>query len=485
VQSDGVFEFSTRLIFAPYRGILSIAIDGVKIKEIKPTTSGASGIFWVDLGILNLKGGNHVVTLSNDGTGPNDIDALAIISRDEFEQQKTRIAETLEKLPSRLIYLLEAENVFSYNSTSGWNYAIFPYDGFGLHLSEIGGNIALTGTVSASSMFSDYFAPIYAVDDTTTTRWASAAGESQWLKVEWPTPQELSGIQLIFEEAKAKDYEIQTWNGTTWVSQVTVTNNTQTDVFHRFPQAVNATMLQIKMNATAEYNIVSIWELRAFTKRSSTSTKISIPRAGLYKLAFRLSSEPNYGIVNLELGNFTSTIQCENQSSGFNWYEVGPFFLEEGEQVVQVQGAGQIDFDTMAIYSVKENETLTLNDLFKSNSNQPTIRYERKDSGQYTIHVATNSSFFLLFSDAYHPLWRAYVDGAEISPITTDYFINCFPIEKTGEFNILLYFTGQTFTDLGLKISTVSFLVVIGLLLVPSKVFSKVKSWRTKGRRIV
>ena len=485
VQSDGVFVFSARLIFAPYRGTLSIAVDGVKIKELKPATSGASGVFWVDLGILNLKGGNHVVTLSNDGTGPNDIDALAIISRDEFEQQKTQMAETLEKLPSRLIYLLEAENAFSYNSTSGWTYAIFPYNGFGLHLSEIGGNIALTGTVSASSMFSDYFAPIYAVDDATATRWASAAGESQWLKVEWPTPQELSGVQIVFEEAKAKDYEIQTWNGTTWVNQVTVTNNTQTDVFHRFTQAVNATMLQIKMNATAEYNMVSIWELRAFTKRSSTSAKISIPRSDFYKLAFRLSSGSNYGLVNLKLDDFTFTIQCENQSAGFNWYEVGPIFLEKGEQVVQVQGAGQIDFDTMAIYSVKENETLTLNDLFKSNSNPPTISYERKDSGQYKVHVATNTSFFLLFSDAYHPLWRAYVDGTEISPITVDDFINGFPIEKTGEFDILLYFTGQTFTDLGLKISVVSFLVVIGLLLVPSKVFRKINSWRTKRRHMV
>jgi hypothetical protein len=484
-QSDGVFVFSVRLVFAPYRGTLNIAIDGVKIKELKPATLGASGLLWVNLGILNLKGGNHVITLSNDGTGPNDVDALAIISRDDFEQQKTRIAETLENLHSRLIYLLEAENEFSYNSTSGWTYETFPYNGFGLHLSEIGGNIALTGTISASSMFSDYFAPIYAVDDSTTTRWASAAGESQWLKIEWPTAQDLSGVQIVFEEAKAKDFDIQTWNGTEWVSQVTVTNNSQTEVFQRLPQSANTTKLQVRMNATTEYNMVSIWEFRAFIKRSSTLTKISLPRSDLYKLAFRLASGPNYGIVNAELGNYTFTIQCESSSSGFDWHEVGPIFLEKGEQTVQVQGAGQIGFDTMAIYSVKENETLTLNDLFKGNGNSPKIDYERKDSGQYRVHIITNSSFFLLFSDSYHPLWKAYMDGTEISPMVADYFINGFSIDKTGEFDIQLYFTGQVFTDLGLKISVVSFFVVIGLLIVPSKVYSKIKSLKPRRRRMI
>lgn len=484
-QADGVFIFSIRLAFVPYRGTLNIAIDGVNLKELKPTTSGSSGLFWVNLGILNLKGGNHVVTLSNDGTGPNDVDALAIINRDDFDRQTTHVAEALGNLQSRLIYLLEAENTFSYNSTSGWTYETIPYNGFGLHLSEIGGNVALTGTISASSMFSDYFAPVCAADDLTTTRWASATGHSQWLKIEWPTSQELTGVQIIFEEAKAKDYVIQTWDGADWVKQVTVTNNSQTEVFQRFPQSANTSKLQIKMNATDEYNMVSIWELRAFTKRSSTSAKISLPRSDFYKLALRLASGSNYGIANLELGNYTYTIQCENQSSGFNWYEIGPVFLKKGEQTIKVQGAGQINFDTMAVYSVKENEAITLNDLFKSNSYSPTIDYEKQNSGQYKLHIATNSSFFLLFSDAYHPLWRAYVDGAEIPPMIADYFINGFAIDKTGEFDIFLYFTGQAYTDLGLKISLVSFLVVIGLLLVPSKGFHRMKSWRARRKRMV
>jgi hypothetical protein len=484
VQSDGVYVFLARLGFTPYRGTLSIAIDGVEVREIKPITYGPSNLLWVNLGMLNLKGGNHAVTLSNDGIGPNDVDALAVINFDDFEQQKTSLSNLLENFHGRLVYLLEAENTFSYNSTSGWTYKLFPFNDFGLHLGEVGGNIALTGTASASSTFSDYFAPQYAVDDLITTRWASATGESHWFKIEWHAPQELTGVQMIFEDAKAKDYAIQTWNGTAWIDQIAVTDNNQTKLFHRFPQPANTTKLRINMNATAEYNMVSLWELKVFSRQSSMFSKIDLPRSSLYKLAFRLASGPSYGTVNVELDNFTASIPCENQTSGFNWYEIEPIFLEKGEHNIRVQGDGQVDFDTMAVFSVEENENVSLSDLFKSSAELPIIDYERIDSGRYNVHVKANIGFFLIFSDSYHPLWRAYVDSVEISPMIADYFVNCFFIDKTGEFDVILYFTGQAYTDLGFKISFITLLAVIVLFAIPSSVFYKIKSRLTKKRRI-
>lgn len=237
------------------------------------------------------------------------------------------------------------------------------------------------------------------------------------------------------------------------------------------------------MNATVDYNMVSMWEIKVFTKRSSTSTKIDVPRSNHYKLAFRLASGPDYGTANIELANFTSSIPCENLTTGFNWYEVGPVFLEKGEQTVRINGAGKVDFDALALYSVGENETVSLDDLFKNSPDFPVVNYERVDSGRYSVHVKTNSSFLLIFSDSYHPLWRAYVDGLELSPLIADYFVNCFFVDKTGEFDVSLYFTGQAYTDIGLKISLGAFLVVVGLFLVPSSAFRKIRSRLTRKRR--
>ncbi|MEM2102702.1 MAG: discoidin domain-containing protein, partial [Candidatus Bathyarchaeia archaeon] len=483
-QSDGIFVFSARLGFTPYRGTLTISIDGVKVKEIKPVTNGPSTLRWVNIGILNLKGGNHEITLSNDGTGPNDVDVLAMINLDEFEQQKTLLASTLNNFQGRIIHIIEPENTFTYNATGGWAYTLFPYAGFGLRLSEFGGNVALSGTTSASSSFNEDFEPKYANDGLNTTRWASSAGREQWLKLEWPTTQELTGIQIRFEEALAEDYAIQTWNGTAWTNQITVTNNSQTEVYHRFLQPINTTKLQISMNATAQYGMVSMWEIETFSKTSSIFSRINPLRSGLYMAAFRLASGPDYGTIHVKLDNYTRSISCQSQDARFEWHEMGPIYLENSEHNLRIDCVGKIDFDSLLVYSVTENETLHADELFENQSQKiPEIEIEKINSVQYNVRVRSDDSFLLVFSESYHPLWRAYVGNEEFSPIIADFFVNCFFITKSGELTIVLYFSGQRYTDLGLKISLSTFLIVAGLLVTPSRVFKKLKMRLTRKRR--
>ncbi|MBX5326793.1 MAG: discoidin domain-containing protein [Candidatus Bathyarchaeia archaeon] len=483
-QSDDIFVFLARLGFTPYRGTLTIAIDGVKVKEIQPITNGPSTLRWVNIGILNLKGGNHEITLSNDGTGPNDVDVLAMIDLDEFEQQKTLLTNTLNNFQGRIIHFIEPENTFTYNATGGWAYTLFPYTGFGLRLNEFGGNVALSGTASASSSFSEDFEPKYANDGLNTTRWASSAGRAQWLRLEWPTVQELTGVQIRFEEALAEDYAVQTWNGTAWVNQITVTNNSQTKVYHRFLQPINTTRLQVSMNATTLYDMVSMWEIETFSKTSSIFSKINPLRAGLYMVAFRLASSPDYGTIHVKLNNYTCSISCQSQDAGFEWYEMGPIFLENREHDLRIDCVGKIDFDSMLVYSVTENETLHADELFENTRQKiPEIEIEKINSVQYNVRVKSDDSFLLVFSESYHPLWRATVGNEEFSPIIADFFVNCFFIDKSGEFTVVLYFSGQQYTDLGLKISLFTFLIVAGLLATPSSVFKKLKTRLTRKRR--
>ncbi|MGQ9565285.1 MAG: discoidin domain-containing protein [Candidatus Bathyarchaeales archaeon] len=482
-QSDGIFVFLARLGFTPYRGTLTIAIDGVKVKEIKPVTNGPSTLRWVNIGILNLKGGNHEITLSNDGTGPNDIDVLAMIGLDEFEQQKNLLTDTLNSFQGRIIHIIEPENTFTYNATGGWIYTLFPYTGFGLRLSEFGGNVALSGTASASSSFNGDYEPKYANDGLNTTRWASSAGREQWLKLEWPIVQELTGVQIRFEEALAEDYAVQTWNGTAWVNQITVTNNSQTKVYHRFLQPVNTTKLQISMNATALYDMVSMWEIETFSKTSSIFSRINPLRAGFYMVAFRLASGPDYGTIHVKLDNHTHSISCQ-QGTGFEWYEMGPFFLENHEHNLRIDCVGKIDFDSMLVYSVTENETLHSDELFENTNQKITeIEIDKISSVQYNVHVRSDGSFLLVFSESYHPLWRAYVGNEEFSPMIADFFVNCFFIDKSGEFTVVLYFSGQRFTDLGLKISLFTLLIIAGLFVTPTSAFRKLKTRLTRKRR--
>ncbi|MCK4436289.1 hypothetical protein KAU87_05695, partial [Candidatus Bathyarchaeota archaeon] len=83
---------------------------------------------------------------------------------------------------------------------------------------------------------------------------------------------------------------------------------------------------------------------------------------------------------------------------------------------------------------------------------------------QYRVNVESSDPFLLVFSDSYHPLWKAFLDNSEVSPVIAYSFVNGFFINKTGDFDVTVYFTGQIYADLGLRISTITFVVIVAIL---------------------
>jgi hypothetical protein len=103
------------------------------------------------------------------------------------------------------------------------------------------------------------------------------------------------------------------------------------------------------------------------------------------------------------------------------------------------------------------------------------LTYEKKSAHEYIIHVNNTTPFLMIFSDSYHPLWKADVDGTIVSPMTAYHMVNGFYVNKSGELTILLTFGGEMYVDIGLGISAVTFAVVLPILAVPSKAYSKIK----------
>jgi len=345
IETDGFYDIWIRIGFASNRGKLSVAIDGVLRGEILPVSNFWARLKWVNMTRLDLKQGDHIITLENDGTGYNDIDSIAIVKPSLFQFKANEVLNDMRNFKGVLIFMLEAESSLEYDSSSGWYCASIPYNGFVLRT-----------------------------------------------------------------------------------------------------QGTSATI----------------------------STKVSVPKEGRYKFAFRLVSGPEYGnlTINVNINKFVDTISCFSPSQGFKWYEVGPASLNDGEQNITIISTGKIEFDKMILYSLKEDENvLSLNQLFKSSSSGPSISYENINPAKYNVHVNSTEPFLLIFSDSYHPLWKAYVDGVETSPIIAYSMVNGFLINKLGEFDVTLYFTGQTYADIGLKISLATLiLVMVAIAIPPSKI---------------
>ncbi len=584
VADDGNYEVMIRLGFHSDRGSLAVHVDGIPIKEVRPYASVRTGLKWINLGSLYLEKGNHEIILTNDGSGWNDVDAIAIVESSTLENQINQLLNDLQNYPGRIVHILTAQHTFSKNIPSEWYLTSVPYQGevlesnasstflaanativredqymlairltqdpnqgtlklevdnktvslrhlssspeaewyeagplylnasnhlitiggsgqidfdqmiiysledeeqsvspddFQIHVTELGWNIAPNGEASASSVGvwdSNALEANKVNDISPYTRWASKPHEPmpQWLQIEWETPQELTGASILFEEAYAEDYTLQTWNGTNWIDQVSVEGNTEVHHTHIFEETVETDKLRILVTSATElYNLVSIWEIEVYT-RSSFSREVVIPQDGYYRVGFRLAFGPEYGTLNLKINNETITIPCNSPENEIKRVELEPIYLHSGEQTVTVSSTGIVNFDGMAMTLNDEGDFGFLDNLFEAESG-PNVSYEMINSGKYEVHVEnSNEPFLLIFSESYHPMWKAYIDDEEISPIPVYSIVNGFYINKTGSLNITIYFTGQTYADIGIKITIITLIIVVMILIIPSK---KLKHW--------
>ena len=139
-----------------------------------------------------------------------------------------------------------------------------------------------------------------------------------------------------------------------------------------------------------------------------------------------------------------------------------------------MEPAGTI-VDQVVIYSLKPGEAwLDLGELFKA-SPLPTS-FKQVNPALYEVHVSSRRPFLLTLAYAYHPLWRAYVNGKEYKPIVGYSFTNTFKIDEEGELNITLRYLGQDYTNMGLMVSLTTLLASTTYLAVSTRKGRKPKS---------
>jgi len=480
IGSDGTYDIWLRAGIADNRGNLTILIDGDYVEELKPLSGTWSKLMWMKITSLNLKSGDHKITLKNDGTGYNDVDIIAAVKPETFQLGIRDVNEALQGFTGRIIYCLGGVNTFIISQPEVQITPI-PYEGYFIGtVNEV--NVSPLGKASASSegtWGANTLWAQYATDGDPYTRWASKPHESmpQWLQIEWTIPQEINGVRILFERAYAQDYTIQTWDGTKWVNQTNVTGNTMLEQYHSFPTTTTTKLRIYVTSVTQLYDLVSIIELEAYNPKGIYAD-ISLPRESDYMFALRLATGPDEGKVNLHVDDFTETADCSDANQGITWKHLGPYHLNAANHTISLSGDGKIAFDEMLIYSLQQNEqTLSVNELFKPKST-PTITYEQINPCKYIVHVEnSNAPFLLIFSEAYDPMWRAYIENSEIPPVSMYSIINGFYIEKTGNFDITIYFTGQTYADVGLKISMVTLIIAVALIVIPSKKLEELRKY--------
>jgi hypothetical protein len=484
LDAEGDYDIMIRAAFAPDRGKLLVSMDGFPLADIVPYHADYQlGLRWINLtSSYHLEAGSHLITLLNDGTGHNDLDAIAVVEHSKLLHQEEETSNALQSFKGKILYIIEAEKAFSQTLSEGWFVSTVPGEGYALHM-EDGINIAPQASASASSVSSNLIAQ-NAIDGSLSTRWASSPGAPQWLEVTFSTPKEINGVRIAFEAAYAKDYSIQTWNGTEWVDQIIVENNTLLNRQDMFAQPVTAEKLRILVTSDPAYDMVSIWDLQVLSYSNVPSSEIFVPRKGEYNFAARLfPDEASNGTLYLKVDENLLSVNYVANEREASWVELGSALLDVGEHKISVLASGSITLDKIGVYSTSDNES-TIDDVFRSDSPVPSVSYEEVNPCKYVAHVSCTSPFLLVFSESQHPLWKAYVDNNEISPMTVNSLANGFFINRTGSFDVVIYFTGQDVANIGLLISVGSVILVVAAVMLKSNIIKKLKRFTPRKHTV-
>lgn len=124
------------------------------------------------------------------------------------------------------------------------------------------------------------------------------------------------------------------------------------------------------------------------------------------------------------------------------------------------KGSGYTLIDEVGIYCLNCNLS-SMSDV---------VNYSKISPTEWKAIVNAKSPFVLTFSETYDPMWRAqiYRNGKlldTVKPIPLYGIINGFLINETGNLTIIIKYTIQDWYEFGLKISFVSFIVVLGYVI--------------------
>ena len=163
------------------------------------------------------------------------------------------------------MYGLTRATQFGY---SLWEFQVF---GGSAATSCSSGNSAVGRPTTASSTENAGSPASSATDGNDGTRWSSAFADPQWLQVNLGSPQQICGVDLHWETARAATFKIQVSNdGNTWTDATPVTNGV--DGTQSLTLSATGTFIRMYGLTRATQFGYSLWEFAVHTVGGPTTT---------------------------------------------------------------------------------------------------------------------------------------------------------------------------------------------------------------------
>jgi len=202
---------------------------------------------------------------------------------------------------------------------------------------------------------------------------------------------------------------------------------------------------------------------KIYDKEKYTTTTF-IPIDGNYEFYLRAPKDENPRLtvnidppqnIKIAVGSNGTEEVRESVSKTLQWYKAGELHLQQGYYNITLESINPIGTDLLRLSLFNQ----------KVENPAPELKFEKISPAEYQVHVNASQPFFLIFSESYNAQWKAYfgeVNWFETfwkKPIDRDKhflvnsYANAWYIEKTGTYDVTLYFWPQSLLYIGVMVS--------------------------------
>ncbi len=314
-------------------------------------------------------------------------------------------------------------------------------------------NEAPKGNVLASSIQMEGLEPSKAIDGQDQTRWASSVSLPQWFEIEWNQTREISKVDISFGSAFAEDFDIETWNGTDWITQITKTNNTARLYQHDFQNPISATKVRLYFTKASNYRMVDILELQIYARTEGVYKLLGTLGIKYLILEKNMTYGNAYPIDDLRLNEKKFALHAEWEELLLleNLYALQKFYVANviynGSTLNSIyEFVEDLDWNTlkhsMFINTTSHDQitgrTLAMPENFSWLEISPT---------EYKVYIKSTGSFILGFLENYDEHWKLYVNGKHVPEANRlkkiNGFANGWVIDTVGDLTITLEYETQ------------------------------------------
>lgn len=205
----------------------------------------------------------------------------------------------------------------------------------------------------------------------------------------------------------------------------------------------------------------------------SNGSIIDVPTTGTYRPSVHIVAGADVTSLQLSIDgqatkySLTSPESVGKANQGV-WYDLPAMQLKQGEHNIKVTVTGLTQDVFPLDYLLLNTGQQTFSQVLQGQTPAASVTYNYVSPTKYIVHIQNATRpFDLVFDESYDSNWGATYPGVKgQSPDKAYEMVQAYHVSASGSYDITIEYRPQKFVDVGLILSAIGVLIVIGALIV-------------------